>query len=533
MNFACDKCQKRYSIADEKVRGRTVKIRCKHCQNIISVQGPAEVEVEEEATSMLSTSHLQALKAQDRAFSAQDASRTSRRDPGGSVVADGQWFAMVKGKQVGPFDGQQLQAKVKGSEINLRTYLWKEGMGDWKRANDLPELASIFIGAPPMQVTPLPPPAVAQLSAAPARTSTREIAAAVMELPDSKQEAARSGTPLAELFRDDGPAGKDAPKNGKHANGSSQGVPLGAGPDEATDASPIPAGAAALGKAKPREQPVEDPFAALGELDPSKLPPAGEATSFFIAQAGVNKRNPPWKIAAFVAAVLVVPVVTLYLLSELKVVPLKIKTVDDSGKEVEQSVFSADGVSGLGDLLLGRNKKPVKPASPVRTAEPREERAAGGAAAPAAKDPKEAREAKTPKGGGPSAADLAALYGDAAKKDVGPKVRKGGVEQAKDTATGGLAESEVAKVVGQNQPAFQSCIEQEMRKNPNFKGGKVNIVATVANSGVVTRAEIDRNDIDRSGLGECLKGRAKRMVFSSFAGDETELQIPLILSGTL
>ncbi|MET0403105.1 MAG: zinc-ribbon domain-containing protein, partial [Cystobacter sp.] len=36
LNFSCNQCQRRYSIADEKVRGKTVKIRCKNCQYVIS-----------------------------------------------------------------------------------------------------------------------------------------------------------------------------------------------------------------------------------------------------------------------------------------------------------------------------------------------------------------------------------------------------------------------------------------------------------------------------------------------------------------
>ncbi len=520
MNFACDKCQKRYSIADEKVRGRTVKIRCKHCQNIISVQGPAQLLEEEEATSMFSVGQVEALRAQDRALSAQDASRTSRMDSAGGVLVEGQWFAMVKGKQVGPFDARQLQAKVKTSEISVRTYLWKEGMGDWKRASDLPEMASLFLAggpAPSLTATPAPPPppAIAQMVAAAAPARETDVNGGVLELSPRPGVASSKGgaAPLAELFGD-APA-EEPKKKGKKVNGN------GAHADEEP------------GKAKPRAEPepTEDPFAALGEIDPAKLPPAGEATSFFIAQAGVNKRNPPWKIAAFIGALLVVPTVTLYLLSELKVVPLKIKTVDGAGREVEQSVFSADGVSGLSDLLLGRNKKPPKPPPTTVARQPVEPTGSGDKGTLTAAAARAAKDAKTP--GGPTAEDLASLYGDASKKDVGPKVRKGGEEKMKDTATGGLDPQVVAKVVGQNQPAFQSCIEQEMRKNPNFKGGKVNIVANVATSGVVTGAQIDRMDIDKSGLGECLKMRARRMVFSSFAGEETSVEIPLILSGTL
>src|SRR5215470_7442646 len=41
MKFQCDRCKTRYSIADEKVRGKILKIRCKTCSTIINVRDPA------------------------------------------------------------------------------------------------------------------------------------------------------------------------------------------------------------------------------------------------------------------------------------------------------------------------------------------------------------------------------------------------------------------------------------------------------------------------------------------------------------
>jgi hypothetical protein len=221
---------------------------------------------------------------------------------------------------------------------------------------------------------------------------------------------------------------------------------------------------------------------------------------------------------------------TLYALSELHIVPLEVTRVDDEGHEVKESVFSAGGVSGLSDFLTGKNKK--KKAAAADSAQK------VAARAKKENDPEEVKEpikaVKPPPPNAPSKEELALLYGDAAKTDKGPRVRKDAEVKEKDTSTGGLSEDSVSKVVAQSQPAFQQCIEEELRKNPGFRGGKINIVATVGSSGVVKRAEIDRKDIDLSDLGGCLKKRAKRMQFSSFSGDEeTEVHIPLILSATM
>ena len=39
MKIVCDNCATKYSIADEKVRGKVFKIRCKKCSHIIVVRG--------------------------------------------------------------------------------------------------------------------------------------------------------------------------------------------------------------------------------------------------------------------------------------------------------------------------------------------------------------------------------------------------------------------------------------------------------------------------------------------------------------
>src|SRR5678815_2307605 len=38
VKFLCDRCKTRYSIADDRVRGKILKIRCKNCANVITVR---------------------------------------------------------------------------------------------------------------------------------------------------------------------------------------------------------------------------------------------------------------------------------------------------------------------------------------------------------------------------------------------------------------------------------------------------------------------------------------------------------------
>ena len=101
------------------------------------------------------------------------------------------------------------------------------------------------------------------------------------------------------------------------------------------------------------------------------------------------------------------------------------------------------------------------------------------------------------------------------------------------SAGSGPSTQALSKVVSQGSPAFQFCIEQQLKKTPKFRGGKVNLVATVGPSGVVKQARLDRRDIDGSDLGDCLKSKARRLVFPAFQGEDVEVQIPLVLTATL
>ena len=145
LNFSCNKCQRRYSIADDKVRGKTVKVRCKNCQNVISVEGPpAELE---ESTRVVSLADVERLREQDRSLAEEDASvaqassavgaweeEPTRAMPAAESAAA--WFVMIKSKQEGPLDEPALRSLVADGSVTGRSYFWQQGMADWKRGQD-------------------------------------------------------------------------------------------------------------------------------------------------------------------------------------------------------------------------------------------------------------------------------------------------------------------------------------------------------------------------------------------------------------
>lgn len=63
------------------------------------------------------------------------------------------FFVSINGAQQGPWNLDQMKAAVMQNQMNRDTLVWKQGMANWAKAGDVPELASVFGAVPP----PLPP----------------------------------------------------------------------------------------------------------------------------------------------------------------------------------------------------------------------------------------------------------------------------------------------------------------------------------------------------------------------------------------
>ncbi len=490
MNVTCDKCGKRYVISDDKVVGKaSVKIRCKQCQNLISVAVTAPVA----APPQVSASTGAMVPAQRSPWEEE----STRAMPPLDTTA--QWFAMLGGKQQGPFGLGELQRRVAAGEVTLRTYLWKAGMGDWKRASDVPEVSPVFAGqsAPPPARPPTKSmPAVQRDVAVANQVPSPELTRPTAQSGSGAVVAQRSNEPLNDLFGDVSGL-NDVPR------ASRQEEPT--GDLAALQAADVPV----------------DPFAALSENDGKEAPPPGETTRFFIAQAGVNKRNPPWKIALFVLAFVVAPLVLIYVLNTFELVTLPTVTrTNENGEEVQESFFSAGGAAGLKELLTGDAKK--RKADAEKQRQEREALAARGKATP---KPAVVEEPEVVK---PRAQDpnLAAFYEQDDRKTRVPKIRGGGDENSGSAVnTSGLSAEAVGKVVADKSKAFQTCIDTALRRNPNLSVGNVTVILNVGPSGAVKSASVEPRKHEITDWGQCMMSTGKRIVFPG-SDAETQVELP-------
>src|SRR6478735_1537908 len=120
MKIACEACGAKYTIADDKVRGRRVKIRCKGCGTPIVVDGqpsggPSISDAETDA----------ALEAEAPVTWSVNLSETDSRT----------------------MSTEEIVAAYASGVITSDAFVWKDGMTDWVPLLDS-ELAPLLASAP-------------------------------------------------------------------------------------------------------------------------------------------------------------------------------------------------------------------------------------------------------------------------------------------------------------------------------------------------------------------------------------------------
>jgi len=154
MKFVCDRCQTRYSIADEKVRRKILRIRCKSCGNVIVVQdehlggqGAADGRPPEPGRPS-SSGNLKA--ASSSGPKPPPLPRVAKgADPLGGNV---EWYLAIDGEQKGPFSRSEVAKRIRAVGPGKSVHVWKEGMSAWKPPQEVSVVAhelSLLRPAPP------------------------------------------------------------------------------------------------------------------------------------------------------------------------------------------------------------------------------------------------------------------------------------------------------------------------------------------------------------------------------------------------
>jgi predicted Zn finger-like uncharacterized protein len=501
MKFVCDRCHTRYSISDEKVKGKVLKIRCKTCGNIIVVREQGA----ESAT---------AVGAEGRGAAPRTEVEMPRQAAGGGGGGMGrapmapsadnvEWFVAIKGKQQGPMTKDQLVEFFRQGRIHPRSYCWHEDLPGWTRMKDLPDFAAVIAQgqqAPAAAMPPPPPP--------------DDNGAEVVDLQAHRQQRQQAEVPSAPVA--------DPGAMGGHG----------------------------------------DPFAAVGGVPPTGPSPMDssaprESTRVFIMNAGLHNRSKKHKTYAIVASTVFASLVGLMALDYAGIV--RIPFLGDAALAIADYA----GVEGAadkkkkrkllakwedGDLDAEAACKFLGDCPQPTGTKRRGSRRTGGASGDGLSDdmfqtggPGESGQiARGDIGPDGKPIDLSA-GGGAASDAIRQKFsgdgreftkivdKKGGRDTPDIASSGGPDPAKMQKVVGRGMGGIKACIERAAKQGGSASG-KQKLLLVIKNNGRVQQARILDGPTDASPLGECITRAARKWKFPPFGGDTFELVVPLVLT---
>ncbi|MGH7286330.1 MAG: GYF domain-containing protein [Polyangiaceae bacterium] len=191
MRFLCDQCKAKYQISDDKIAGKTVRMKCRKCGHMIEVRAevtetsvanaaPAAVAAKaggagtprpagvkpapprKLATSLTSSgpartpapaAHPSALAGAFQRNVATNPATSSVRPPPGSAddssaldmlsASANPWYVAINGVPVGPVRLSEIRKKAASGLVTETSLVWQEGLEEWRQVKTFPELASI------------------------------------------------------------------------------------------------------------------------------------------------------------------------------------------------------------------------------------------------------------------------------------------------------------------------------------------------------------------------------------------------------
>lgn len=163
MKFLCDRCKTRYSIGDDRVRGKILKIRCKNCANVITVREgmtdadaaaapePAGARRNAKPTTLAppaaGAQPSEAPAGASGALGAAFASAMTKPPP----ALEEEWYVSIDGDQEGPYSLAEAQRWITNKAFDADLHCWSEGFDDWLPVDKV----SHFRG---LRKKPAPPP---------------------------------------------------------------------------------------------------------------------------------------------------------------------------------------------------------------------------------------------------------------------------------------------------------------------------------------------------------------------------------------
>ena len=496
MKFSCDRCQTRYSIGDDKVKGKVLKIRCKTCGNIVVVREQLPT-VQGEASGyttpqMAAGGGTGSLSSPSPSPSPSAGTNTANRaSPGAGQTVEFEWYVAIKGKQHGPAKRDDVARLFRDGRITDRTYLWHDQLPSWVRLKDLPEFAAVVAAVVAEGVAPRRPP-----------PPPMEEGAEIVNF-----EAAR------------------AQRQQQHPPAQNFGPPPG--------------------------QVFNDPFAAI-PTGPGGPEAPRESTRVFIMQAGLHNRGTKHKLYAGIGLAVFVGIIAIGVIDyQLDILGLK---------RVVDAVAISTGIKSEPDPVEGGwDDEDSDPALKCKFAPNAAECIKQVKARVAAKVKRPGGTGHSTGGAAVSDADLKDAFGtpngtgtatEGSKSTMGSDGFMGVGAGGLVVDTSGLGKrtgptapqvkidlpstegttidaSNAAKVVRDGQGAIQVCVDNAMKNSEDIPQ-KIRLTLSIGLKGSVERAVVNNAVVQASSLGSCLSSATKKWKFAP-PTEPADLEIPLVL----
>lgn len=170
MRFVCDRCKSKYSISDDKVRGKILKIRCKRCNHIIEVRDPVAahasataaplgpirvtpaperhpLDMPEEHTQLSSPGLLDELR--------RTAANLALQPSAEPVLSE--WYVAIDDEPQGPVTREEIRGHVAAGRVGSESLVWREGFDDWRPLREVAELKDLLRGSRALAAVAAPP----------------------------------------------------------------------------------------------------------------------------------------------------------------------------------------------------------------------------------------------------------------------------------------------------------------------------------------------------------------------------------------
>jgi predicted Zn finger-like uncharacterized protein len=589
MKFACDRCHTKYSIADEKVRQKILKIRCKTCENVLTIRDSGAL----------------------RAASASRPAPAPPPPPAHSAAPPAvKWFLATNGQQDGPFGLAELTRRIRRAAKEDEIYVWNETFEAWKEPSAVAEVAAELraqpaVSPPPRPVPAAPPPAPRPstfsrsgvgASASPGRASVSASVSAVLparaKLPgpggspavrvalpapgtgllnDSEggEDRTRIQSPdaalLADLQTSSGQGGTDGPvtevpldlgsyelSNGNQNGTAGSGL---AGFERTTLAPPGDLGNAGLDEARPGPTPATGGLGALTPLFPGRMaaatgfgaPSAPVAQASALSASGLSKlkglpgflgRHSALKyvVTGVVLVVLVIVVAVIAMTSGQKGDAARVAKAAPPSASPSQGNPPDDAEEQARLEAEERFRSTVgataaEPPPPPRNLRPSASRRSGPkvAAKPARVEvspPPPPPVAPPPVGSEPPPPD-----GLAVSRRFSDTERKVAAPRTRPppTTSGTFTPAQLAAVVNQqnHKAAVKSCYERALKRDERLRVARLDVTVNVAQTGSVKSVSVNA-PASFSSVSTCIRDAVKRWRFPSNS-EEYETSFPLLL----